>query len=110
MHHVVSSIIAPFGSPIAARPPVPTLEERLQTRIERQRLKDLRRAGGKEKRWPGWVLKEVEGEGKVAVRAKDVNREQRKAREAEKKKRSREAFESSAAVEDAAAKDAPAEV
>lgn len=43
MHHVVSSIIAPFGEPIEARPPVPTEEERIQEREARKKVKDERR-------------------------------------------------------------------
>lgn len=44
MHHVVSSIIAPFGEPIEARPPVPTEEERLAARASKKQIKDERRA------------------------------------------------------------------
>lgn len=43
MHHVVSSIIAPFGEPIEARPAVPTEEERVAEREEKLRLKNVRR-------------------------------------------------------------------
>jgi small subunit ribosomal protein S17 len=39
----VNSILAPFGEPIEARPPVPTLEERLQEREAKRRLKEQRR-------------------------------------------------------------------
>jgi len=51
VHHVVSSIVAPFGEPIEARAPVPTEEERIAERVARQKEKDLRR--GKWWRWPG---------------------------------------------------------
>lgn len=40
----MSSIIAPFGEPIEARPPVPTEEERLAEKAARKRIKDERRA------------------------------------------------------------------
>jgi small subunit ribosomal protein S17 len=43
VHHVVSAIVAPFGEPIEARPPVPTLQERLETLAERRRVKEDRR-------------------------------------------------------------------
>ncbi|RFU27894.1 hypothetical protein B7463_g8443, partial [Scytalidium lignicola] len=43
VHHVVESIIAPFGEPIEARPPVPTEEERVAEREEKKRRKDERR-------------------------------------------------------------------
>jgi small subunit ribosomal protein S17 len=44
VHHVVSSIIAPFGEPIEARPPVPSEEERFREREEKLRVKHERRA------------------------------------------------------------------
>ncbi len=51
VHHVVNSILAPFGEPIQARPPVPTLEERIAEREAKRKLKELRRraerTGGK---------------------------------------------------------------
>lgn len=43
VHHVVESIIAPFGEPAEARPPIPTQEERLAEREEKRRRKDERR-------------------------------------------------------------------
>ena len=39
----MSSIIAPFGEPIEARPPVPTEEERLAEREAKRKVKDERR-------------------------------------------------------------------
>lgn len=42
--HVVKHIIAPFGTPISERPPVPTLEERIAEREARKAAKDSRRA------------------------------------------------------------------
>lgn len=44
MHHVVKSIIAPFGEPIEARPPVPTEEERVAEREAKRKSKVERRA------------------------------------------------------------------
>jgi small subunit ribosomal protein S17 len=43
VHHVVSSIIAPFGEPIEARPPVPTEEERVAEREARRLAKAERK-------------------------------------------------------------------
>jgi small subunit ribosomal protein S17 len=43
VHHVVSSIIAPFGEPIEARPAVPSEEERIAEREARYRAKEERR-------------------------------------------------------------------
>jgi hypothetical protein len=44
VRHVVTSIVTPFGSPVSARPPVPTEEER-QSQLKAKRLaKDLRQA------------------------------------------------------------------
>ncbi|KAH8819686.1 hypothetical protein F5884DRAFT_22471 [Xylogone sp. PMI_703] len=62
VHHVVESIIAPFGEPIEARPPVPTYEERMAERIEKKRIKDERRLA---KSLEGLSVdtKEEEGEG-----------------------------------------------
>lgn len=40
--HVVASIVTPFGTPISARPPIPTPEERLAT-YKAQRLPKLHR-------------------------------------------------------------------
>lgn len=42
--HVVKHIIAPYGTPIEARPPVPSLEERIAERESKKALKDERRA------------------------------------------------------------------
>ncbi|KAK4086805.1 hypothetical protein Purlil1_8755 [Purpureocillium lilacinum] len=42
--HVIKQIIAPFGSPIDQRPPVPTLEERIADREAKKADKDERRA------------------------------------------------------------------
>jgi small subunit ribosomal protein S17 len=44
VRHVVSRIIAPFGDPIEARPPVPSLEERVEERERRRAEKEARRA------------------------------------------------------------------
>jgi len=44
VHHVVSSIVAPFGSRIDERPPVPSEEERIAKRDQRKAIKDERRA------------------------------------------------------------------
>lgn len=49
MHHVVNSIIAPFGTPIADRPPIPTAEERIAERERRLMTKDVRKG-----RWSRW--------------------------------------------------------
>lgn len=43
MHHVVNSILAPFGEPIEARPKVPSEEERLAMREEKRTRKNERR-------------------------------------------------------------------
>ncbi|TAQ89908.1 hypothetical protein B7494_g1749 [Chlorociboria aeruginascens] len=43
VHHVVSEILAPFGDPIDARPPVPTEEERIAEKEERMKDKLRRR-------------------------------------------------------------------
>jgi small subunit ribosomal protein S17 len=40
--HVVNHIIAPYGTPIEERAPIPTLEERIAERAEKKRLKDQR--------------------------------------------------------------------
>ncbi|CAG8954875.1 hypothetical protein HYFRA_00008562 [Hymenoscyphus fraxineus] len=52
VHHVVRSIIAPFGEPIEGRPPVPTEEERIAERARKKEEKEERRRvrnGGKVK-------------------------------------------------------------
>lgn len=43
MHHVVNSILAPFGEPIEARPPVPTAEERIAEREAKRALREQKR-------------------------------------------------------------------
>ncbi|KAH6721163.1 ribosomal protein S17 [Leptodontidium sp. MPI-SDFR-AT-0119] len=58
VHHVVNSIVAPFGDPIEARPAVPTLQERLESREAKRIRKDKKRG-----RWTG----EEESEGIVEV-------------------------------------------
>jgi ribosomal protein S17 len=45
VHHVVNSIIAPFGEPIEERPAVPSEEERVAEREAKKRVKDERRRG-----------------------------------------------------------------
>ncbi|KAF4976092.1 hypothetical protein FZEAL_7202 [Fusarium zealandicum] len=42
--HVVKHIIAPYGTPIDERPPVPSLEERIAHREAKKAAKDERRA------------------------------------------------------------------
>ncbi|KAH6955011.1 hypothetical protein FAVG1_05443 [Fusarium avenaceum] len=42
--HVIKHIIAPYGTPITERPPVPTLEERIADREAKKAAKDERRA------------------------------------------------------------------
>ncbi|KAG5927342.1 hypothetical protein E4U42_002341 [Claviceps africana] len=42
--HVVKHIIAPFGSSIDERPPVPTLEERIADREAKKAVKEARRS------------------------------------------------------------------
>lgn len=44
IRHVVSSIIAPFGTPIDTRPPIPTEEERIAERQRKRLAKDVRQA------------------------------------------------------------------
>jgi len=41
--HIVNRIIAPYGDPIEARPPVPTEEERLAERAAKRERKEERR-------------------------------------------------------------------
>jgi small subunit ribosomal protein S17 len=52
VHHVVKSIVAPFGEPIEARPPIPSEEERIAEReakraakAERKRLRMMELRG-----------------------------------------------------------------
>lgn len=42
--HVIKHIIAPYGTPIEERPPVPSLEERIAEREAKKAAKDERRA------------------------------------------------------------------
>ncbi|OJD37068.1 ribosomal protein s17 [Diplodia corticola] len=44
VHHVVTSIVAPFGPEISKRPPIPTEEERQQQLLHTRLEKDLRKA------------------------------------------------------------------
>ncbi|KAB2572438.1 37S ribosomal protein S17 [Lasiodiplodia theobromae] len=44
VHHVVTSIVAPFGPAISERPPIPTEQERQQQLLRAQLEKDLRKA------------------------------------------------------------------
>lgn len=46
--HVVKHIIAPAGTPIEERPPVPTEEERIAEYEAKKKAKDERRAARKE--------------------------------------------------------------
>ncbi|KAI2602975.1 nucleic acid-binding protein [Hypoxylon fragiforme] len=43
VRYVVQDIIAPFGDPIDERPPIPTLEERIQERSAKREIKVQRR-------------------------------------------------------------------
>jgi len=43
VHHVVRSILAPFGEPIESRPPVMSEEERIAERVEKRGRKEARR-------------------------------------------------------------------
>lgn len=47
VHHVVAAIVAPFGTPISARPPIPSPDERLAAykakRFRKLERRDLRR-------------------------------------------------------------------
>jgi len=60
VHHVVSSIIAPFGSSIEERPAVPTEEERLAEREKKRAAKDERRRMRSEEGHEGEALNEVD--------------------------------------------------
>ncbi|KAI9824198.1 MAG: hypothetical protein M1819_000910 [Sarea resinae] len=44
VHHTVASIVSPFGTPIAARPPVPSLLDLLAQRARKRDAKEERRA------------------------------------------------------------------
>lgn len=55
VHHVVAAIVAPFGTPIAARPPIPTPDDRLAAykakrfrKLERRELRQRATAGDAE--------------------------------------------------------------
>ena len=61
MHHVVNSILAPFGEPIESRPPVPTLEERLGMREEKRRAKEERRKAKRREEVAGVESERVKG-------------------------------------------------
>jgi hypothetical protein len=52
VHHVVRSILAPFGEPIEARPAVPTEEQRMAERVAKQDAKIAR----KQARERGYIL------------------------------------------------------
>ncbi|PQE24612.1 ribosomal s17 protein [Rutstroemia sp. NJR-2017a BVV2] len=96
VRHVVSSIVAPFGTPIEERPPIPTAEERAKERAIRQGNwavwgfeEDPRGVEGSEWFVPGW--KEAEKarqdvrntkwkEAKVAREAKRAKWEAEKAK------------------------------
>ena len=51
VHHVVASIVAPFGTPISERPPIPTADDRLATykakRFAKLHRRSLRREAAK---------------------------------------------------------------
>ncbi|KAM0157196.1 hypothetical protein ACHAPC_006647 [Botrytis cinerea] len=49
VHHVVSSIIAPFGRPISERPPIPSAEERIAERERKLMAKHIRKGS-----WSRW--------------------------------------------------------
>ncbi|KAL3426313.1 ribosomal protein S17 [Phlyctema vagabunda] len=104
VRHVVSSIIAPFGSSIESRPPVPTAEERIAQReaesaqkIQRRRERDLAIKKAEEER----VIAEAEQEKlRRKQEAKGKKRRARAARdwavkEAEREKQSGNEVESS---------------
>ncbi|KAF8866273.1 nucleic acid-binding protein, partial [Acephala macrosclerotiorum] len=59
VHHVVNSILAPFGDPIEARPKVPSEEERLAMREAKRAAKEERRRLAR----IGERVEESEGEG-----------------------------------------------
>ena len=44
IRHVVTSIVAPFGSPVEDRPPILTEEQRMELRIKQRLMKDVRAA------------------------------------------------------------------
>ncbi|KAI9641330.1 hypothetical protein NHQ30_010132 [Ciborinia camelliae] len=53
VHHVVSSIIAPFGSPISERPAIPSAAELRAERERKLMSKDIRKG-----RWSRWGFEE----------------------------------------------------
>jgi small subunit ribosomal protein S17 len=67
VHHIVNSILAPFGEPIEARPPVPTAGERIAEREAKKKMKELRRKA--ERRGASVVSKREEGILEVRVEA-----------------------------------------
>ncbi|KAK3207724.1 hypothetical protein GRF29_96g152366 [Pseudopithomyces chartarum] len=44
IRHVVTSIVAPFGSPVEDRPPILTEEQRMELRVKQRLMKDVRAA------------------------------------------------------------------
>jgi len=105
VHHVVSSIVAPFGEPIEARPAVPTAEERLLQRAQKLDAKREMRLGklspeDREKKLAlETQLVEVEKrKGKLEERREEKAKEIRQVRERENMTR-----EQLAAVEEAKA-------
>lgn len=46
--HVVKSIIAPYGTPLEERPPIPSEEERLAVLIQKREAKEQRREARRE--------------------------------------------------------------
>ncbi|RSL61436.1 hypothetical protein CEP54_006249 [Fusarium duplospermum] len=71
--HVIKHIIAPYGTPIEERPPVPTLEERIAEREAKKAAKDERRAARRQ--------------------AEEDKRQEEKRLELEKKEAKRKAWE-----------------
>ena len=68
----MNSILAPFGEPIEARPPVPTLGERLQEREAKRKLKEERREA-KRRAESGFVVNDGElGEGLSDVKREEL--------------------------------------
>ncbi|EEU45774.1 hypothetical protein NCS52_00475300 [Fusarium sp. LHS14.1] len=71
--HVIKHIIAPYGTPIEERPPVPSLEERIAEREAKKAAKDERRAARRQ--------------------AEEDKRQEEKRLELEKKEAKRKAWE-----------------
>ncbi|PVH87889.1 nucleic acid-binding protein [Cadophora sp. DSE1049] len=67
VHHVVNSIVAPFGQPIEERPAVPTLEERLESREAKRRAKEERRWVRSGRAGSPWDLRGEGEEGEEMV-------------------------------------------